>query len=417
MNAGKPALFVFADAPEALAEVCGISLVERLLRVLQRLDFDQATVFANSPEVVNHLSRPSSARAAIALSFAERLTGGDFTIDELAQFPGTNARALIVCANFYYDARLLQSIARAQTPTILIDSSRSTRTGGAALIDGEWLNQRDGRATVWCAVEATLASGEIAVLDAAQQPTYVTSMRRDIRPVFLQAPEISDRVILDAAQNGTLDIPALIHAPIETAIVARLCRTSVTPNQVTFVTLIIGLVTTFLLATGHLWLAAILALIVGVLDGVDGKLARVKVETTELGSWEHSLDYLVELSWWIALASWFHRSGELPTAYGWLLLLFTADLLGRLAKRSVKQRLHRNLDDVSAFDRVVRYVAGRRNIYVWIFAIGLLLHHAASAFAGLCAWAALSAAIHAIRAVQVNFATKPLRPAPPLAQD
>ncbi len=417
MDSPKPAVLIFASAPECLSHLCGISLVERLLRVLQRLGFARATVFANSPEVAEHLSRPSWARAHLTLSFAELPDTGDVTVSEVMEILGTHARVLMVRANFYYDARLLQSIARAKATTILIDSSGATRISGAALISREWLSQRDGGAAVRSALKIAVDSGEVAFLDAAQQPTYVTSMRRDLRPFFFPSSEMSDRVILDAAQNGTLDLPALVHAPIETALVSRLCRTAVTPNQVTLFTLMIGLATTFLFALGHLWPGAILALIVGVLDGIDGKLARVKVETTELGSWEHSFDYFLELSWWTALASWFQRSGQLPTAYGWLSLLFAADLCGRLAKRSVKQRLLRNLDDVSAFDRIVRYVAGRRNIYVWIFATGLLLGHPATAFIALCAWGAVSAVIHAIRAVQIGFASRLLPSAPPLAED
>ena len=64
-----------------------------------------------------------------------------------------------------------------------------------------------------------------------------------------------------------------------------------------------------LFASGHLWWGRVLALLVGVLDGVDGKLARTKFETTESGKSEHSLDYLIELSWWTALAYHFHESG------------------------------------------------------------------------------------------------------------
>ena len=124
----------------------------------------------------------------------------------------------------------------------------------------------------------------------------------------------------------------------------------------------VGFVVTILFARGQLALGTILALLVGLLDGLDGKLARTKVETTRIGQWEHSLDYFIELSWWSALA--WHYQAFLPLA-----LLVGSDLLDRLVKRAVKQKLQRNLDDVSGFDRFVRFLGGRRNIYVWIFAL------------------------------------------------
>jgi phosphatidylglycerophosphate synthase len=41
---------------------------------------------------------------------------------------------------------------------------------------------------------------------------------------------------------------------------------------------------TVLYALGYLWAGALLALIIGVLDGLDGKLARLKVQMTKAGT-------------------------------------------------------------------------------------------------------------------------------------
>jgi len=43
---------LIADAPEALGELCGVNLLERLLRILQRLGFRRAIVFSSTPEIV-----------------------------------------------------------------------------------------------------------------------------------------------------------------------------------------------------------------------------------------------------------------------------------------------------------------------------------------------------------------------------
>jgi phosphatidylglycerophosphate synthase len=242
---------------------------------------------------------------------------------------------------------------------------------------------------------------EIALLDTAEQPSYVMSMRRAIRPIWFPPPShanipLAERLVLDTAQNGTLDLPAMMHAPIETWIIARLCRTSVTPNQITLFTAIVSASVAALFATAHLAAGTILALIVGVLDGLDGKQARVKVETTPLGQREHALDYALELSWWIALAFCFG-------AYRSLALLIASDLIDRFAKKRAKQHTGRNLDDVAPIDRFVRLIGGRRNIYVWIFGAGLLLHAADKAFVALCGWGAVTAAIHVSRAVWISW--------------
>lgn len=427
MKITKPWLLILADAPDALYPLCGISLVERLLRVVQRLGFEHATILSNSSKVASYLMPHSRPRAAVALTFARRRDAGDLTIGEIADacaaMNPTPARVFIVAANFYYDARLLRALAETDGPNTLVDSApphasaplwetvggeAREKISGAVLLDTAWFGQKESTAALSSEVSTDAQSGRIALIDAAEQPSYIKDLRRNIRPIYFPAPtlqhrELAESFIFDAAQNGTLDVPALVHAPIETWMVSHLCRTSITPNQVTSVTLLVGLVTTLLFASGYLWWGTLLALAVGVLDGIDGKLARVKIETTEIGSWEHALDWFVELSWWTALAHHFYRSGQLPGAYQFLLLLVGFDLLARLAKRSVKKRVGRNLDDVSRFDRAFRYLAARRNIYIWLFTLGLLLQRPAPAFIFLCCWGAISATIHSIRALQIRF--------------
>ena len=57
---------LIADAPEALIELCGVNLLERLLRILQRLGFRSAIVFSTTPEIVGaELAKRSWAREQI----------------------------------------------------------------------------------------------------------------------------------------------------------------------------------------------------------------------------------------------------------------------------------------------------------------------------------------------------------------
>jgi hypothetical protein len=125
-------------------------------------------------------------------------------------------------------------------------------------------------------------------------------------------------------------------------------------------------------------------------------------QTTELGKREDVLDYFIEMSWWTALAHHFQVSGQVRCAYVFLLVFFAADSLERLAKWSGAQRLGRKLEDASRFDRLIRYVAGRRNIYTWLFAFCLLVGAPANGFILLCCWGIVSSAIHIVRVIQVR---------------
>ena len=423
----RPPLLIVADLPQALTDLCGISLLERMRRTALHLGFREATILSNSNEsVTEHFARQSWRREDIALEFRER-KGPELTIGDVQDCLSAE-RFLVVCAGFYCDGRLLRALAQAEQDSVLIDSNVPSITAplwknsgkqsfGRSVCAGRGVGRMAFKKKSKCRTERKslnryVMSGRIAAVDAAQQPAYVKSMRRNVRPVFFPAPlpefrPLAERLLRDATQSGVLDFPALVHAPIEKWLVSHLCRTTITPNQITLGTGVLGLSVTVLYALGYLWVGALLALIVGVLDGVDGKLARLKVQTTRLGKGEHVLDYCIEMSWWAALAYYFHADGQIPYAYTIWLVFFVADLLVRRAKGFVGRKLGRSLDDVSRFDRLVRYVAGRRNIYTWLFTFSLALGMPANGFIWLCFWGMASAVIHVFRALQIRSASSP----------
>jgi phosphatidylglycerophosphate synthase len=430
MESRLPRLLLVADSPDALANLGGISLLERSRRIVRQLGFREATILSNSVEsIAAQAAKASWHGADVSLKFLER-TGAEITVGDIldclaAMRVPADERILIVFAGFYCDGRLLRSLAQAQTSSALIDSDppsiiapllenpgahSSGRSLCATLLASEWLSGKNRSAVLAQEIALDTTTGRIASVDAARQPAYVKSMRRNVRPVFFPAPSLDCRPLAehflhDATQNGVLDFPALVHAPIEKWIVSRVCPTSITPNQVTLATAFLGISVAVLYTFGRLWAGALLALIVGVLDGVDGKLARLKVQTTRLGEGEHTLDYCIEMSWWAALTYHFHVGGQVRHAYAIWLLFFIFDVLDRLAKRSVECKLGRNLDDVSRFDRLVRYVGGRRNVYTWLFAFFLVIGRPAAGFVLLCGWGVAGAAIHIFRALQIRLST------------
>src|SRR5437667_6050212 len=237
-------------------------------------------------------------------------------------------------------------------------------------------------------------------------------MRRRVRPLCFpvsaeQDCRLAERVILDSAQKGTLDLPAYIHGPIETRIISLLCKTRITPNQITIAGFIIGSSATAAFAVGRIGLGILAALTFGIVDGLDGKPSRVKIETTERGKWEHHLDYLIENSWWAAIAFYLWRSGQFPNVFYFFALLVGSHLLDEFAKRRAKTVKGRLLDDVTPFDRAFWLIAARINFYVWMLARGFLLGAFTQSYAFICGWAAFSAAIHLVRSLWICNAHGP----------
>jgi phosphatidylglycerophosphate synthase len=403
---------LIADAPEALIELCGVTLLERLLRILQRLGFRNAIDFSTTPEIVGaELAKRSWARKQITVDLVSGAIGPLTPQLVLEQSP--SERFLIVPANIYCDARLLAALCPKDSSAALVDSnppefarSLIRNPCGPALVTRDFLFALSLAAPFFEELKNSIDIRKIDIVDAAAQDDYVVTMRRRVRPVCFPAPSeqnrrLAERIILDSAQKGTLDLPAYFHAPIETGIISLLCKTRITPNQITIAGFIIGCGATAAFAVGRVGLGILAALIFGVVDGLDGKQSRVKIEMTERGKWEHHLDYLIENSWWAAIAFHLWRSGQFPEVFYFFALLIGSHLLDEFAKRRAKMAKGRLLDDITPFDRAFRLIAARRNVYVWILACGFLLDAFPQSYAIICGWAAVSAAVHLMRSIWI----------------
>jgi len=400
-----------ADDPKALTELCGVNLLERLLRILQRFGFREAIVFSTTPEIGAELSKPSWPREQIIVHVVSSAT--ESLTPKLILEQSSLERFLIVPGNIYCDARLLAALAARDSPAVLVDSnppefaqSLIKSPCGPALVTRDSLSALSGVGPLFEQLGSMIDTRRIDVVDAAKQNDYIVSMRRRVRPLCFPVPSVQDRrlaerLILDSAQKGTLDLPAYLHAPIETGIVSLLCKTRITPNQITIAGFILGCSATAAFALGSMGFGILAALIFGVVDGLDGKQSRVKIETTERGKWEHHLDYLIENSWWAAIAFHLWRTGQFSNAFAFLGLLIGSHLLDEVAKRRAKLATGRLLDDLTPFDRGFRLIAARRNVYVWILAIGFLLNAFPQSYAFICGWAAFSAVVHLLRSVWI----------------
>ncbi len=381
---------LIADTPEALIELCGVNLLERLLRILQRLGFRRAIVFSTTPEIVGaELAKRSWPREHITADLASSATE-PLTAERLLEQSSADC-FLIVPVNIYCDARLLGALCAKDSSVALVDSNPPEfaqhlvrNPCGPALITRDFLLALSPTAPFSSELTRKIDHGKIDTVDAAREDDYIVSMRRHARPLCFRAPleqdrRLAERIILDSAQN----------------------KTRITPNQITIAGFIIGCGATAAFVLGRVGLGILAALVFGIVDGLDGKLSRVKIETTERGKWEHHLDYLIENSWWLAIAFDLWRSGQFPNVFYFFALLVASHLLDEFAKRRAKMAKGRLLDDLAPFDRAFRLIAARRNVYVWILACGFLLGIFPQSYAFICGWAAFSAAVHLVRSIWI----------------
>jgi phosphatidylglycerophosphate synthase len=276
------------------------------------------------------------------------------------------------------------------------------RLYGLALADNRPVRIMDEGTPI--GLDVTVGAQPQAALDIRAADVYSRELRRRLPPFWMRVASGADRrrvtrMLVDASGKGHQDLPALlINAPLEKVAMRLLANTRVTPNQITVVCNLLAYGVAALLASGHLLAGALGALVVGVVDGLDGRQARVQVRTTSLGRMEHLLDKGYEILWMVAPAYALSAGFEDRSYVTALLVWVAAYLLDTAAYDLVKWKTGVTLDESSSLDARIRLVAGRRNIYTCILLVSIVAGRADAGFHVIVWWAAMTAAVHALRA-------------------
>src|SRR5881396_4082715 len=179
---------LIADGPEALIELCGVNLLERLLRILHRLQFRRAIVFSTTPEIIgDELAKRSWPREQITADVVSSATEPLTAERLLEQSPAD--RLLIVPANIYCDARLLAALCAKDSSVALVDSDPPEfarhlvrNPCGPAVITRDFLFVLSPTAPFFSELTRKIDHGKVATVDAAREDDYIVSMRRRLRP-------------------------------------------------------------------------------------------------------------------------------------------------------------------------------------------------------------------------------------------
>ena len=382
-SARLQAVVVCCDAMgNPLRRVGGITLLERLLRQLSESETVECILLLKPREL--SLPPPSKwVRKNVSCQNASGTNAWEMMRDARVHL---RERFVVVGADLLIDQRLLAWL-MAQTSDVMLSTRPGELPEAAAFLRAKSLD----------AVSAQAAG--VNVVAAGSLPAYWEAMHGEV-PLHLRQiqtePEAEEawQILLDYIQRRTLELPALYFDPFfENLLVRRLAPTAITANQVTLATTVLGFVVAALYFAGWLRVGVLLAIFVEVLDGVDGKLARITRTTSKAGEYEHVLDFFYENSWYLALGLFLSGNGS---KFAWIaaLLMVAFDLTDNIVYSIADVKWGKSVDNASRFLARFRLVAGRRNIYTWMFLPGFFLGTPAYSFYLAVAWAGVTAIVH-----------------------
>ena len=305
---------------------------------------------------------------------------------------------LLINANYLFEVRTLTGLLQ-QAPRLLecpddgaIAAAHVKGTQAAALIDV-------------VAHTETARPEDITVI----RPQLIEGFDGDLRkvePPVLKPITADNRIALENrlygnSYKGITDLVTKWMWPKPAKHLVRLCtQTRISPNMVTIAGLLLVIAASFLFLYGHYALGLACGWVMTLLDTVDGKLARVTVQSSRFGHvLDHGMDIIHPPFWYVmwgmGLVSFEPLLGlERPELY-W------AIIGGYIAGRVIEGMFH-GLGRCSMFvwrplDAYFRLVTARRNPCLIILTGAVVVGRADWGLIGVAMWTAISSAIMLMR--------------------
>jgi len=218
---------------------------------------------------------------------------------------------------------------------------------------------------------------------------------------------LEDR-LFGSAYKGITDLVTkwLWPRPVK-QVVHRLAELRVTPNAVTTVGLGLMLLAGWLFLQGQFAFGLVIAWLMTFLDSVDGKLARVTVQSSRLGHvLDHGMDIVHPPFWYVA---WGMALGNFQGVYGldrvdlyWV--IFVGYILGRLVEGIFHLLGDCEVFTWRPFDAYFRLVTARRNTCLLILTAAVAVGRPEWGFVGVAAWTAITTLVLVARLAQALIA-------------
>jgi CDP-L-myo-inositol myo-inositolphosphotransferase len=227
--------------------------------------------------------------------------------------------------------------------------SRAQRRGGFSLTDG---------------IRECLTNG-VRAIDVTGSPWIDVDTPEAVR----KAVALVDASLTKGSEDGF--VSQYLNRPISRAISKVLSRTSVSPNQISVLCFLLGLLGAGALAVTNAWawvVGGLLIQLASILDGCDGEIARIKHSHSSRGAWlDTMLDRYADLAVGIAVTFAAARYYSAPWIWPVGLVAIMSFLLASYVTKEYELRFGKPYPN-NLFNRLKR-----RDLRVLVIAVGALL--------------------------------------------
>jgi len=313
--------------------------------------------------------------------------------------PTAAERILLIHAAYLFDTRTLTELL-ARTDAVL-----------CAPLDGRIVAAIGPRERVAAYAAALSTEGPVPPSAERVRPgdleRYDDELRQSAPPLF-EPITAANRDALESrlygnAYKGVTDLVTKWWWPRPARRIVAFCANAgITPNMVTLTGFVLMLIATALFWHGHYLSGLLCGWSMTLLDTVDGKLARVTVQSSRFGHvLDHGMD-IVHPPFWYVL--WGAGLGVDVVAGYAVADINQAIVVGYIGGRLLEGLFHAfghcSLFAWRPFDAYFRLVTARRNPCLIILTVATLAGQPALGFFGVAVWTVFSTAVMVVRLIQ-----------------
>jgi phosphatidylglycerophosphate synthase len=318
-------------------------------------------------------------------------------IDDLSRL-GQDASVLIVDCGYVVEPRALQALLTRPNVVLRCPANGNFAAAHVSATNAALaLSLLDGRKTD--------APAALDILTPSELDGFDKSLRRSaaplLEPVSTDGHARLEDTLYGNAYKGITDLVTKFVWPRPAKRAVRWCANAgVSPNAVTITGFILMLLAGALFLQGHYVLGLVLGWIMTFLDTVDGKLARVTVQSSRFGHvLDHGMD-IVHPPFWYALwgmgLDGFWATSSLDRAeYSWI--IFAGYIIGRLCEAGFHAYAKCSMFGWRPFDAYFRLITARRNPCLILLTAAILVGRPDIGFVAVVTWTAATTAVLAAR--------------------
>ncbi|MBL9034908.1 MAG: CDP-alcohol phosphatidyltransferase family protein [Rhodospirillaceae bacterium] len=396
-------VWIDAASPAARLKIFGLTVTERHLQALLRLDPKPSRIVidtgAHEPAA---LGIPAEVTRRLPITW----TKGAGSLDErlnpaLADSGGDSV--LVLDGTALADQRLHGQLAKSETTLAVFAPDHAEN---AAMLFLKSAAPVPAAADLASLARSLVTAGTARELTQQSFDGFIRKLRRSL-PFYLfrigdqEAAAKVQRFLFWSNYKGSTDLfTRYVYPPLVWLMVRPLAAARIHPNLVTLVSIALTFGAVPFFASGQWAIGFLMAYGMSVLDSVDGKLARLTFTDSRLGNFlDHGLDMVHPPIWYVAWAYGIGLGTEgwgSPLGYATIAILVFY-VLDRLILKIYPRFFQRGFHTHSKMDATVRSFIARRNINLPLFLLGIVFGLGREAFFLISAWQIATAAYHGVR--------------------